>query len=464
MSYLRDYLKYVENNEAHEMYHLWSAFVALASVMGRRVYLDQGQFTVYCNLYIVLLGPPANRKTTGMTVAKKLMREVGGIPFSADAQTKEGLVKNMAANECSYMANGIPKAMCPMTICVTELKEFIGVSTDKMINVVTTLWDADFYDYKTRNKEDINITNPYLCILACETPDWVTLRLKDDVISGGFSRRVLWVYPDEPHKRIAFPTISAAQVDAWNRAVQHCIGLKEVAGQFEWEPEAAAWYKEWYENLKIPQDTALAGYYDSKQTFVLKIAMLIACSELVNPGPHSKLILKKAYCLSALKFLEQLEETLPRVFEGMGRNELNTVSSKIVDLLSISHEPISEKNLRAVCWKFANEIEFGQAMNHLLSAEKVTGWTDKRVNPPRKMFCVKGREPSNVRAELDRAQAASQQVPVPSDVPSSDSASTSGQPSGQSLTHGDLMSLLQQSQQTAPSVSPASTTEPPKGD
>ena len=104
MSFLHNYNEFVKENEAHPTYHLFSGLVALSSIVSRRVWIAQGYFDVHPNLYVTLVGPPGNRKTTAMSVCKKLLREIGSdlVPMSAECQTKESVVKQMAENERSF--------------------------------------------------------------------------------------------------------------------------------------------------------------------------------------------------------------------------------------------------------------------------------------------------------------------------------------------------------------------------
>lgn len=440
MSFLRDYLEFNSGNEASQTYHLWAGLVVLSSIVSRRVWIDLGHVVIYGNLYVVLVGAPGNRKTTAMSSAKKMMREVGDIPFSAEAMSKEGLVKLMAEHEQAYMLNGIPKTCSAMTVCVTELKEFIGTSNERMINFLTTIFDQDFYDYKTRNMEDLTITNPYLTILACETPEWITLRLKDDVISGGFSRRAIFVYESGGRKRIAFPEISSAARLSWERALTHAKRIKNITGEFKWDPEAREFYKNWYENFKIPQDPSLVGYFESKHIQALKVAIGVAVSE------NTDLVMRTEYIKTALDILAHVETNLGKVFEGMGRNELNSVSSKILEVLSINREPMSEKQLQAVTWKWANAQEFTQILNHLLSSDKVTAWENRTTN--KKFICLKGSEPADVRLKLAQAD---EKDPEPQ----------TGQPEKKQLTQNEIMSLLRESPPVFPSASDAEGVAPP---
>ena len=240
-SFLHNYREYTKGTEAHPTYHTFSALVALSSIISRRVWVDMGHFKVFPNLYVVLVGPAGNRKTSAMTPAKNLIRELK-LPFSAECVTKEKLVLDLQAQET--IVASMPeiykdfKVYTPMTIMVTELSEFLGAGGIGMINFLTTIYDQDYYDIRTKNKGDASIKGPYLTLLACTTPDWITTYLRQDVISGGFSRRAIFVYETDKAGRIAFPEITPEMHTAWQSMVSDAKHLLTLRGPMSWDPAA----------------------------------------------------------------------------------------------------------------------------------------------------------------------------------------------------------------------------------
>jgi hypothetical protein len=393
MSFLRDYLFFNECNEAHTNYHVWSAFVALASTVGRRVWIDYGHQWIYPNIYVVLVGPAGNRKSTAMFLSKDMMRQIGDTHFAAQLESREGLIKQMSSNEIAYLVNGQPKTYMPMTVCVGELKDFLGVSLQNMISFTVAVWDQDYYDYKTRNKEDIIITNPFLCILACDTPEWITRHLRDDVLSGGFSRRNLFVFETTKARRVPFPKVTPEQKDAWDRCVQHGRRLKGVVGQFLWAPNAKAFFEKWYLEMEETKDISLQGYYDSKHVLVLKISMLVALSE------GTSLMIEEAHLRTALDLLGSVEKKLPQVFQGIGRNELTQVTNKMIQVLEMHRAEMSEKQLRSILWNDANEQDYNNARDHLHQSGRLVRWKSGQ----KEMLALTEFVPSAVQQLLARA-------------------------------------------------------------
>ena len=376
MSFLKHYRDYVQGTEAHPTYHTFSALVALATIVGRRVWIPMGHFDVVPNLYVVLVGPSGNRKTSAMTPAKNLIRTLG-LPFSGESVTKEKLVLDVFAQE--RVIAGMPpdpkfdkyRTYSPMTCMVTELSEFLGGGGIGMINFLVTIYDQDYYDIRTKNKGDTAIKGPYLCVLACTTPDWITIYLRQDVISGGFSRRAIFVHETGKANRIAFPEITPAMAQAWHDLVDYSKRLLSIYGPFTWEPEAKAFFENWYMTQRIPSDPMLAGYYESKHIQLLKIAMLIALSESTD------LVMRVKYLTFGLELLALAEVNMGKVFAGMGRNELYAVSQRAIDLLERAGGALKKKKFLALMFKEADSSESMQVLEYLLKGEYVVEYERK---------------------------------------------------------------------------------------
>lgn len=395
MSFLKDYMTYVKGNEAHPTYHIYSALVALSSIVSRKVYIDLGYFQKFANLYVVLVGPPGNRKTTAMSICKALIKELGNINFSAECQTKESLVVELQSYETvfSQVPHGHPPIKyAPITICVTELSQFLGAASAHMVDFLTTVYDSSFYDLKTKNQGKQSIEGPYVVLLGCTTPAWITSRLREDVISGGFSRRAIFVYETDKASRIAFPVVTQEAKDAWARVIKYSKTLSKVAGPFTWDPPAKAFFQHWYDTRVIPDDPTTQFYYETKHDQLLKVSMLVALAE------EPVLILRKSHIEFALELLGLVERNLPRVFEGIGRNQLNSVAAQILDILHAGRMP--EKKLQYMMFRDASGEDFSKIIYHLEKTDQVVRIKVTTPGQPEKIFLQLKNQPSQQLEKL----------------------------------------------------------------
>lgn len=380
MSFLSDYRLYTSGNEAPPTYHTFSSLVALSSIVSRKVWVDMDYYSIYPNLYVVLVGPPGARKSSAMNTTKFLMRQLKNIPFSGECISKEKLIIDM--NEAEQVIEGLPedrRVISPMTICVTELSEFLQISAAGMIGFLTDVYDQDIYEHKTKNKGTVIINGPFLNLLACTTPSWITMYLRTDIISGGFSRRALFVYETEKAGRIAFPVITPEARAAWGRVIDAAQRHSKLKGPFKWTREAKEFYRKWYESLVIPNDENTVGYYETKHIQLLKVAMLIAISE------DEVLELRVSHLEAGLKILGLVEQNLGRVFEGMGRNDLNSSATKLLEVLRRCPEQdakdaqghpckiraMPRKQLQNIMYAEVDQDTLEKMITHLIAVDKI---------------------------------------------------------------------------------------------
>lgn len=386
MSFLKSYMLFTSGNEVPENYHFWSGVSALSAVVNRRVWLGMGLYNLYPNLYVVLLGQPGNGKSLAMDTSADLVDAIGDVNFSGDAQTKESLVRYMR-DECVQQLEmgGELVNITPITIYATELSHLLGPNSGHMIDFLTTIYTKDHkYVTRTKNKGDDIIERPFLSLIACTTQEWITTYLKSDIIGGGFTRRVIFVNEppsasiDDKSKRRPFVIVTPEQEAAKQACITYAQTLKTVKGSFGWSPDAKLAYETWYNTRDIPKDPDTAGYFKTKPNQVLKVAMLISLSE--SPD----LILRKSHFDVAMALLEKTEVTLTRVFQGIGRNELNAVANKAVEYLFASPERdyqdgtvhkrarfIEEKRLRGLLYRDAPGRELNDVLDHLKNTNKV---------------------------------------------------------------------------------------------
>ncbi len=384
MSFLADYALVTKNNESPPSYHLFSCLVALSSLVSGKVWLDLGLFSIRPNLYVILTGPPGVKKTTAMAVTKRLLRELGdSIPLAAECQTKEALTQDLStySRPCITTPGSVPKNFAPLdeerskflyspiTICVTEFSQFVGTSNaGHMLDFLTTIYDEEVYTNSTKGKGKDFIPMPYVSFLACTVPDWITARLKDDVISGGFSRRAIFVYESHTDQRIPIPEVSQEMADAWVRVVKRARVIQQIKGPFLFAEGAKEFYCSWYINLRRPEDPLLDGWFNSVHIQMLKLAMLIAASEWEG-GQHYVTI--EAMEMS-IALLRDVETNIPKVFKGVGRNELYGISNKIVELISNSPtKAVPERLIKRDLFREANIDELNKTISHLIATQQI---------------------------------------------------------------------------------------------
>lgn len=375
MSFLKDYALYNSGNECSRNYHIWSALVVLAATTGRRVSCRWGYFDIHPNLYVVLVGKQGFRKSTAKDIARDLFVEAcPNIPVGASVQSREDIVKFMASDQCLRAYNdetGTPIEYRPMVFFVNELKNFLSIDPGKMIEFMTDIYDRKSFDASTIKHGLQKILNPCVNFLACETPVWIVEKLKSNIISGGFARRVLYVYETIRGPKISFPTITPEAQAARERCVLHLQKLPEISGEFVWTTGAREFYDKWYQGLKPQDNEVMAGYYESKHVQMMKVAMLLALADA-----QPKLILTEDLLRFALVLLDEIEINMPKLSAAAGRNELAIPQQRIMEVLKDHNGFMREKQLKILIGNDLNPQEQFSLLRHLVTE---TGQLTKTV-------------------------------------------------------------------------------------
>jgi len=124
-SWIREYLRYTENTESPSMFHLWVGISTIASVVDRDIYVNQGFFKIYPNLYIILVaGSQECRKSTAINIGESLLRNLPKSPEHSQSKDdprifhrsypailqNRGLWHSFDEINCNYLST---RALCP---------------------------------------------------------------------------------------------------------------------------------------------------------------------------------------------------------------------------------------------------------------------------------------------------------------------------------------------------------------
>jgi hypothetical protein len=370
MPFIQDYLYTCSRNECPRNYHIWSALTIIAASIHKRVCINWGDIVIYPNLYVCLVGSQGSRKSTAKDIARKVFKTAfPDYPVNASVQSREDIIKYMSSDEQAIYfkdANDTTIEVRPIMMFINELKNFLSINPSGMIDFITDIYDRDYFDCSTIKHSLQDIPNPCVNILACETPKWITDKLKADIITGGFTRRVLYVYETEPVKKISFPIPPPDYLIVRAKLVKHLHLISTFAGEFKWQQEALAYWDKWYQGLIHPTDEIMAGYYQSKHIQCLKVAMLLALAE-----DEPKLVLTPDLLEQASALLNHIEINMPKLSVAAGRNELAVPQQKLLELLESNGGWMPEKILKRATDRDLNPAEQAAVLRHLVDTDQI---------------------------------------------------------------------------------------------
>tara|TARA_R110000803_G_scaffold11036_4_gene33483 strand:+ start:2439 stop:3503 length:1065 start_codon:yes stop_codon:yes gene_type:complete len=314
-------------------------------------------------------------KSTAMGMARRLVQTIGNVAISPNSITKEAITELMSDSSSPCMKvfdnNGHAEKYSHLSIFANEIPTLLSAGGNAlgMIEFLTDIWDLPVMEVKTKNKGHDIIEGPFLTLLGCMTPETMKGFLFQNIISGGFTRRCLFVYSDKGAAAVPRPKFTKEQKDAFDRLVTEGKNIQRRQGEFVMSEETKTRFDSWYiQNHSLKQKIAtpvMQGFLNSKAELVLKTAMLIAISESRDN------IIEFVHFEAALNFVTNLEPGIEEIFEGTGRNELSPIAAKIMRYVKATDGVMEKTVLKDMFWNDVNADELDTMLQHLYAVGKL---------------------------------------------------------------------------------------------
>lgn len=334
--WLRAFQEYSSYGEAPPRMYFWVGVSTLAGALRRKVWIDQFYFQWYCNLYVILVAPPGVvSKTTTADVGMNLLRQVPGVKFGPSVVTWQALVENFANSAEQFEYQGEFHTQSALTISSGEFGNLLNPQDRDMVDMLVSLWDGKGFTKQTKHSGTDNVVNPWINIVACTTPAWIAGNFPEYMIGGGFTSRCVFVYADQKHQFVAYPGLAvrpetAAMEQTLVQDLEHIA--MNLVGEYKLTREAIEWGQDWYlkHNTSRPthlQDDRFGGYLARKQTFLHKLAMILAASQ------RDELIITKDDLETAAIMVTDLENEMVNVFSKIGLTETAAAAQRLLEFV-----------------------------------------------------------------------------------------------------------------------------------
>jgi len=281
---ISEIIKYTADTEVPGIFALWTGISIVSASLGRNTFIDQGHFTVYPNMYIVLVAASARcRKSTAVNIASFFLEQIDPpINLLSQKQTPEALIGTLSGVDVDNQK--IVQTATGIAV-VDELSTLIDKNSfaNGMIAILTKLYDCKDFDYRTKGRGLEAVRNPCLSILGGSTLQWIKEAIPVVSIGGGFTSRIVFVFQEKREKDVAWPIMSEENK---KRGEDIAADLNYIAhnmrGSFAMSADALDLYKIEYARFNKDSDLFdnpnLSGYSGRRHITLLKIAMCLSAS------------------------------------------------------------------------------------------------------------------------------------------------------------------------------------------
>ena len=386
---ITSYLEYTSNTEPPAIFHRWSILTCVAAYLSRDIHIKHGHFTIYPNLYTLLIGSAGSRKSSAINIAKGLLKQSGYSNFSPTKTTKEKFFIDMAEHSAGGVEDFLEQSIfgnkeddtnsvSEMFIVAGEFNTFFGNNILDFVTDLGELWDYNGrFESKVKNSKSVQIMNPTINILGGNTPTGFSAAFPIEILGQGFFSRTLMIYGERTREKITWPeppdpkhteelliTLSAIKA----QAIQS--GLITISG------EAKEILNTIYMRWNDLDDARFESYSNRRFTHLLKLCMIITAIRLSS-------IISAEDVIYANTILSYAEHFMPKALGEFGKAKHADVAHKILQVLESTNDPLGSVDL----WKYVHTdldkpSDLSTILENLVRAEKLQVFKGKFL--PRK--------------------------------------------------------------------------------
>lgn len=366
-------MEFTKESECPDSYLYWAALFTLSSATQRHVYTWWAYYNVYPNLYVMLVGPAGNRKTSATRFTRDLLRDVK-VPIASSSVSREALGDQMKSRGGDTQA---------ISVVNNEFASFIATSGDTMVEFLTDIFDCDKnFEHGTRGSGVVKIEKPFLTMFTGAIPEWIANTFDATFIEGGFASRTIFINENKVRFRNARPQMTESMRRTRESLVRDLEQIMTLQGIYEWTPEADEWFDHWYEQVYPKQrfDRKLAGYRSRKPLHMIKVAMLLALDK------GDELTITRHHFEEALKQIELIEPKMIEAFSAVGRNPFASNLERIEFEIRSRGEMTRGEIIKEVYHDIPNKQILDEILENLELMGKVTRKRigDKNIYRPRR--------------------------------------------------------------------------------
>lgn len=286
-------------------------------------------------MYTVFVGHPGIGKGRAINPAIHLLREANTTNLMSDKLTIQYILERLAVGFTSAHATPTGMTFGVDSSCMISAPEMeVFLTTSDALPSLAELWECKDgpSDYGTRGKGLVQISKPCPTLIGGMTLRQACDYMSTKVVSGGFTRRVNFVYAADKDSSKPFP--------AWNGSVDKTITelitdmrhISTLRGEVKLDKPAMALYKAYYhmaDKVNEFDDEATVAYATSKWVHVLKLSTAICCSK------RDSMLISQDDITEAVTAVEQCANDLQRVFRSVGDSNMAGGADRILKFLEI---------------------------------------------------------------------------------------------------------------------------------
>lgn len=292
--FISAYLDYATDHFCPSEFHKWIGISILASVLERKVRVDQGHNKHFPNLYVMLVSHPGVGKSTainrGVDLIRRLQDEyhapIRTIPKSC---TDAALIKEMEIIDYFQIKRGNSTLNVPQSSALFYADEASASALQNtcgnFVATMTSFYDCpDVYDKATKGDGRSDLKNICMNLLAGSTFNYLRELVNEKSVLGGFASRLIYVVSkDRKIRETKWDFKQEKDYETRNKLADDLYQIYKMSGSFHVTEEYKRCFERWQPDfdreLISLNSEKLESILARKGTNLIKLSMIVAASE-----------------------------------------------------------------------------------------------------------------------------------------------------------------------------------------
>jgi len=320
------YLEYTKDLPAPAVFRLWTAIHAVGAAAERRVWTGFGLNKLHPNLFIFLVGPPGTGKSQALNPMTELLRKSQAVAIAPNDMTKQALLDVLSESAKGAIINGRPFDYHFLTICISELSNFMSKYDNDLAGLLTDLFDCppSNEEKKRTHTNGKYIPFPGISFIMGTATQNLGNTIATEMWGSGFMARVIMVFSAED----VIPKDMFAEVkanDALGEQIHTTLRrIGELKGPMHWEEDPRVRLHTFRHNQKdgAPLHNRLTFYVVRRWLHLAKLVMISALSD-------ERLTVTALDFDRGMEWLLKAEAQMPEIFKDMQSHEDGAIHEEL---------------------------------------------------------------------------------------------------------------------------------------
>jgi len=334
------YLHVTANVPSPEIFRRWSAISTISAALQRRAYLVVRGERLFCNMYVLLVGPPATGKTRAIRSGHELIRKYSVMRLLPAKTTGSKVIANVVGAFQTYADASGMATMCAVSGFFDEVVNFIAPRDYDFMAQLTDWYDSPKqWAYDTRARGEEKAENVYLSFVGGTTPRTLANMLGSQAFGMGFTSRLNIIFSEDTIETDPFADLGEVNLDPLVPGMEQ---FTSFCGEFTISEAAKNLVRQWVMSgmHPLPADSRFAEYNPRRWLHWLKLAMIHAIAAGTTEVDTQHITKAKETLLEA-------EFVMPLALEYLGNNPMaeavkNLHMWALTDYITNKRSPISE--------------------------------------------------------------------------------------------------------------------------